>query len=87
MILCGICDEPITKGRRGTRGGITVDHIIPLSVGGRDTIRNMQPAHSLCNVVKGDRVSYRRKDIVRTVEHIIRKKQKDIDFKRTKENV
>lgn len=60
-ILCGICGEPcVAKPSRsqklinGGKGGITVDHIIPLAQGGRDVITNMQPAHHLCNYEKND---------------------------------
>jgi 5-methylcytosine-specific restriction endonuclease McrA len=72
-ILCGICEEPITSGKRNNRGGITVDHIIPLALGGPDTIRNMQPAHSKCNVVKGDLLTFKKEEIVRIVDRLIRK--------------
>ena len=34
----------------------TLDHIIPLSRGGTDTLRNRAPAHSFCNSSKGNRV-------------------------------
>jgi 5-methylcytosine-specific restriction endonuclease McrA len=32
----------------------TIDHIIPLSRGGQDTIDNMQLAHDGCNQLKAD---------------------------------
>ena len=34
-----------------------VDHILPLSAGGPDTIDNRQPAHRVCNRQKSDKVS------------------------------
>ena len=34
-----------------------VDHILPLSAGGPDTIDNKQPAHRVCNRQKSDKVS------------------------------
>ena len=33
---------------------MTIDHIVPLSKGGRHEYANVQPAHSLCNHVKGN---------------------------------
>jgi len=33
----------------------TVDHIVPLAVGGTHTFENVQPAHLKCNLKKGDK--------------------------------
>jgi 5-methylcytosine-specific restriction endonuclease McrA len=56
--FCGICKEPIdTALKRTSKMGLTVDHIIPLSKGGQDTLDNMQPAHWICNVKKGNRIN------------------------------
>jgi 5-methylcytosine-specific restriction endonuclease McrA len=33
---------------------LTIDHIVPLAVGGSDRLDNLQPAHRMCNVEKGD---------------------------------
>lgn len=55
--VCGICKDPIDMTlKRTSRMGLTVDHIIPLSKGGQDTLDNMQPAHWLCNVKKGNKI-------------------------------
>lgn len=32
----------------------TIDHVIPLSRGGRDNAANRKPAHNLCNQMKGN---------------------------------
>lgn len=54
---CAICDEPIDDSLpRTSKLGLTVDHVIPLSKGGLDTIENMRPAHWVCNVRKGNKL-------------------------------
>lgn len=54
---CHICQEPIDLGLPRThKQGLTVDHVIPLSKGGTDTINNMKPAHWLCNIKKGNKL-------------------------------
>lgn len=56
--VCGICKDPIDLTlKRTSKMGLTVDHIIPLSRGGQDTLDNMQPAHWVCNVKKGNKVN------------------------------
>lgn len=53
---CDICSEEIDLSvARTSRLGLTVDHVIPLSKGGADTIDNMRPAHWICNVRKGNK--------------------------------
>lgn len=55
---CHICNEPIDMSLARThKQGLTVDHVIPLSKGGLDTIENMRPAHWLCNVKKGNKLN------------------------------
>ena len=45
---CPYCGKPIT-----TQDDLTIDHIIPKSLGGTDNIRNLQPMHQKCNSRKG----------------------------------
>lgn len=50
--LCGIC-----FGELDPVEGWQIDHIVPLSRGGDDTLANTQPAHARCNQSKGNRVA------------------------------
>jgi 5-methylcytosine-specific restriction endonuclease McrA len=55
---CHICKEPIDlqatrmTGRPGWERGLHIDHVIPLSKGGDDTLENVKPSHGRCNVEK-----------------------------------
>ena len=53
---CGICQEPIDPSLKWPhRDSPSVDHIIPLSKGGKHIRENVQPAHLGCNASKGNR--------------------------------
>jgi 5-methylcytosine-specific restriction endonuclease McrA len=55
--LCRLCNTEIDLAlARNSRFGATIDHIVPLSLGGSDDIENMQLAHWICNIKKGNRV-------------------------------
>lgn len=45
--VCALC------GRKLHRRNATVDHIIPRSQGGKDTLENTQAVHGWCNQLKG----------------------------------
>jgi len=55
---CHICLGPIDlnaprrTGKPGWQNGLHIDHIVPISLGGLDTIQNVRPAHGLCNLNK-----------------------------------
>lgn len=54
---CHICQLPIdTTLPRTSKLGLTVDHLIPLSKGGTDTMDNLRPAHWLCNIKKSNKL-------------------------------
>jgi hypothetical protein len=54
---CHICLEPINlELPRTHRLGLTVDHVIPLSKGGKDEMDNLRPAHWICNILKSDKM-------------------------------
>jgi 5-methylcytosine-specific restriction endonuclease McrA len=46
--ICALCLSPL-KFRE-----MTIDHILPRSLGGEHSYANVQPAHRLCNHVKGN---------------------------------
>lgn len=46
---CWLCRKPIEDD------DVHYEHVKPFSAGGRHTLSNLRPAHSLCNLVKGSR--------------------------------
>lgn len=58
---CHICKAPINFkaprqcGDPGWEEGFHLDHVIPLSKGGKDIVENVKPAHAKCNVLRGDK--------------------------------
>ena len=61
---CHICQQPIDlETPRNCRGegwelGLHLDHLVPLSKGGTDTLENIRPAHALCNTRKHSRIEH-----------------------------
>jgi hypothetical protein len=59
---CHLCNQPIdfdaprATSKPGWETGLHIDHIIPLSKGGPDTLENVKPAHGLCNIKKHNKV-------------------------------
>ena len=59
---CHICLFPIDLensrivGSDGWETGLHLDHLVPLSKGGSDTLENIRPAHGMCNVKKGAKI-------------------------------
>ena len=57
---CHICKEDInllanrSPGAPGWERGLHIDHVIPLSKGGADSLNNVKPAHGLCNLQKNN---------------------------------
>lgn len=55
---CAICGLPINYELNNPHPwSFTVDHIIPIALGGQTTQENLQPAHWRCNRVKGEKVA------------------------------
>jgi predicted SprT family Zn-dependent metalloprotease len=55
--LCHLCNQIVDMNiKRTDKMGATIDHILPLSKGGLDTMENVALAHWICNIRKGNRV-------------------------------
>jgi hypothetical protein len=55
--VCHICLTQIDLSlARNSRFGATIDHVIPVSKGGADTLDNMKLAHWICNIKKGNKL-------------------------------
>ena len=54
--LCHLCNQIVDMDiKRTDKMGATIDHILPLSKGGLDTMENVALAHWICNIRKGNR--------------------------------
>jgi 5-methylcytosine-specific restriction endonuclease McrA len=57
-INCYLCDleidfmAPRKCGVAGWEHGLHIDHLVPVSRGGSDTLENVRPTHGLCNLQK-----------------------------------
>lgn len=55
--VCKLCLDPVDATLpRSSKWGATIDHVLPISKGGADAPENVQLAHRVCNVRKGDRI-------------------------------
>lgn len=58
---CHLCGESVDlkasrqQGKGDWQMGLHIDHLVPISSGGTNTIENVRPAHALCNLQKGIR--------------------------------
>jgi 5-methylcytosine-specific restriction endonuclease McrA len=58
---CYICKEPIDLeasrkcGIEGWQRSLHIDHVLPMSKGGPDTLSNVRPSHAECNLIKGSK--------------------------------
>lgn len=54
--VCNLCGKPVDKTKKYPDAmSASLDHIIPLSKGGSHTKDNVQLAHLLCNIKKGNK--------------------------------
>jgi 5-methylcytosine-specific restriction endonuclease McrA len=62
--ICHLCndevdlDAPRSVGAPGWERGLHIDHVIPLSKGGHDTLENVRPSHGQCNIKKHNKLDY-----------------------------
>jgi 5-methylcytosine-specific restriction endonuclease McrA len=58
---CHLCGEaidlsaPRQTGLEGWDRGLHIDHVVPLSKGGKDTLENVRPSHGWCNLSKNNK--------------------------------
>lgn len=50
--ICQLCFAVV-----GPNDAIHIDHELPVSLGGRTLLANLQLAHAICNMRKGNRVA------------------------------
>ncbi len=53
--ICGLAIDFMAPRRTGIPGwenGFHIDHLIPVSKGGPDTLENVRPSHGICNLHK-----------------------------------
>lgn len=43
--------------QEGWELGLHIDHVVPIIAGGPDTLENVRPAHAICNMRKGSKMS------------------------------
>jgi 5-methylcytosine-specific restriction endonuclease McrA len=59
---CYICNIPVdltathVQGQPGWEMYPHIEHVIPLSLGGDDTLQNVKIAHAKCNMAKGTQI-------------------------------
>ena len=59
--ICGLAIDfmaPRKCGIPGWENGLHIDHLIPVSKGGPDTLENVRPTHGVCNLNKYANVGY-----------------------------
>lgn len=54
--VCGLCDGPVDRElKHPDPMCASLDHVVPLSLGGHHVLSNVQCAHLVCNIRKGAR--------------------------------
>ena len=58
---CTLCHRPIDPHATALRDRLSIDHVLPVSRGGSDSLENLRPAHHGCNSAKRDGRRLRRR--------------------------
>lgn len=62
--ICALCGMPLDKSLKYPNPmSISIDHIIPVALGGRSTLDNLQATHLVCNKQKGKKITSKNKAI------------------------
>jgi hypothetical protein len=55
--ICHLCNQIVDMNiKRTDKMGATIDHVLPISKGGLDTMENVALAHWICNIRKGNKI-------------------------------
>lgn len=61
--VCALCGMPLDKSLKYPDPMSTsIDHILPVTLGGRSTIDNLQATHLICNKQKGKKILATKKE-------------------------
>lgn len=52
---CGICGQDIPDVAYPSMESASIDHIVPISRGGKHTLKNVRATHLRCNIARGNR--------------------------------
>lgn len=56
--VCGLCSEAVDQDLTYPNpSSASLDHVLPLSLGGKHVVNNVQISHLTCNIAKGNRVA------------------------------
>lgn len=58
---CTLCHRPIDPHATALRDRLSIDHVLPVSRGGSDSLENLRPTHHGCNSAKRDGRRLRRR--------------------------
>jgi 5-methylcytosine-specific restriction endonuclease McrA len=71
--ICHLCLEPINLktsrkiGSLGWEKSLQVDHVVPISKGGPDTLINVRPAHARCNMIRKNKTIEEAKKLLSSI--------------------
>jgi 5-methylcytosine-specific restriction endonuclease McrA len=72
--ICHLCDQeidlfhPRKVGAEGWEKSFQLDHIIPISQGGPDTLDNVRPSHARCNMNRRTKTVEEYRDMLQSIE-------------------